>query len=156
MSGLSGKALREYWIAKAERLDKSGHFAHYPTERRDEILRKGFLGQYPPDKAIEIARGQVQQGHEYRTPKFIDEMREHFRVAGEEVRGKTLQVLDEIPPETYEPPLELDEPPGCPFVYRSTVLACEIYFKFQITGTPKKPRVLLWSCHPPFYGSKTK
>src|SRR5271169_5550910 len=94
------------------------------------------------------------RGHGYRTDRFNDNLREHFRLVGAEVRDKLLQVLDDIPPESYEPPFELEEPPGCPFIFPCTVLGCEIFFKFQIAGTAKKPRVLFWSCHPPLYGIK--
>jgi hypothetical protein len=151
MSALSGKDLRERWIANAERLDKKGHFAGYSPKQRDEVLRKGFLGRYPPDQAIKMARQQAEQGHGYRKDKFNDNMREHFRLVGAEVRDKLLQVLDEIPAESYQPPFELNEPPGCPFIFRSSVLGCEVFFKFQIIGTAKKPQVLFWSCHPPLY-----
>jgi hypothetical protein len=122
MSALSGKGLRDRWIANAESLDKQGHFASYSPKQREEVLKKGFLGRYPP--------------------------------VGAEVRDKLLQVLDEIPPESYQPPSEISEPPGCPFIFRCSVLGCEIYFKFQIEGTARKPRVLFWSCHPPRYEIK--
>jgi len=49
MSGLTGKALRDCWMANAKRLDKKGHFANYSSEQREQVLRKGFLGRYPPD-----------------------------------------------------------------------------------------------------------
>jgi hypothetical protein len=83
-------------------------------------------------------------------------MREHFGTVGSEVRERLLGVLDEVPPESYEPPYELNEPPGCPFIFTSTVLGCEVFFKFQIAGTEKKPRVLFWSCHPPRHGLRRK
>lgn len=151
MSALSGTDLRNRWIANAERLDKKGHFANYSLKRRDEVLKKGFLGRYLPDQAIKIARAQAERGHGHRQVKFTDNMREYFGLVGAEVRDKLLRVLDEIPPESYQPPFELDEPPGCPFIFQSSVLACEVFFKFQIIGTAKKPQVLFWSCHPPLH-----
>lgn len=154
MSALSVKELRARWIANAERLDKKGHFASYSSKQRDEVLRKGFLGRYQPDQAIKLAREQAERGHGYRKAKFNDEMREYFGLVGAEVRDKVLQVLDEIPPESYQPPLEVNEPPGCPFLFHCGILECEVYFKFQINGTAKKPQVLFWSCHPPLYGIK--
>jgi hypothetical protein len=154
MSALSGKGLRDRWIANAESLDKQGHFASYSPKQREEVLKKGFLGRYPPDQAIRMAREQAERGHGLRTAKFNDEVRAHFRLVGAEVRDKLLQVLDEIPPESYQPPSEISEPPGCPFIFRCSVLGCEIYFKFQIEGTARKPRVLFWSCHPPRYEIK--
>jgi hypothetical protein len=98
-----------------------------------------------------MARDQAEKGQGYRTGIFNDNMREHFRLAGAEVRDTLLQILDEVPPESYQPPSELKDPPGCPFIYRSSVLGREIYFKVQIKGTARKPQVLFWSCHPPRY-----
>ena len=151
MGALSGKELRERWIANACTLDQKGHFASYSSKQRAEVLRKGFLGRYPPDQAIKVAREQAQQGHGYRLPKFNDEIRQHFGLVGAEVGDKLLNILDEIPPESYEPPFKLNDPPGCPFIFRSSVLGAEVFFKFQIDGTAKKPQVLFWSCHPPLY-----
>ena len=131
MSALSGKGLRDRWIANAERLDKKGHFASYSSKQRDEVLKKGFLGRYPPDQAIRMARVQAEQGHGHRTAKFNDEMREHFSLVGAEVRDKLLKILDEIPPESYEPPFELNEPPGCPFIFRCSVLGVRNLFQIS-------------------------
>ena len=106
---------------------------------------------YPPDQAIEIAAQQAELGYAHPTSKFNDELREHFRLVGEEATDKLHRVLYEIPPESYKPPFELNDPPGCPFVFQSSILGCEIYFKFQILGATRKPKVLFWSCHPPLY-----
>jgi len=151
MSALTGRELRNCWIANAETLDQSGHFAKYSRKQRDEVLKKGFLGRYPPDQAIKIATEQEERGYAFRTSKFIDEMRGHFGLVGEEVREKLLQLLNEVPPESYEPPRKLNEPPGCPFIFPSGVLGCDVFFKLQIAGTIAKPQVLFWSCHPPLY-----
>lgn len=59
-------------------------------------------------------------------------MRDHLGLVGEEVREALLDILEELPPESYEPPHELDEPPGHPFIFRSRKLRREIYFKFQV------------------------
>jgi hypothetical protein len=152
MRALARKDLRKCWIANAERLERQGHFANYSPRQREEVLRKGFLGRYPPDQAISLAKEQAERGHGSRTGKFNDNMREHFGLVGDEVREKLLEILDEVPPECYEPPYELNEPPGCPFIFASRVLKREVFFKFQIVGTAKKPQVLFWSCHPPSYG----
>jgi len=153
MSALAGKELRNRWIANAERLDKNGYFAKYSRKQRAEVLRRGFLGCYSPDQAIRIAKLQVERSYGCtNTPKFLDEMRRHFGLVGEEVSEKRCQILDEIPPESYEPPYKLDEPRGHPFIFPSRVLGRKIYFKLQICGTAQKPQVLFWSCHPPQYG----
>jgi len=151
VSALGGEALRNHWIKNAHELDRQGRFAKYSRKQRAEVLRKGFLGQRPPDRALAIARQKVEEGYAHRTPKFNDEMRDHFGLVGEEVREALMLILDEVPPESYDPPAELEEPPGCPFLFRCKTLGAEVYFKFQVTGTAKKPRVLFWSCHPPIY-----
>jgi hypothetical protein len=146
--------LRGVWVAKARHLDSRGHFADYPPKRREEVLRKGFLGAWTPDRAIVTARKQVELGIEWRTQKFMNEMRDHFGLVGEDIRLALLDILGEIPPESYEPPRELEEPSGCPFIFHCARLDCLIYLKIQIQGTMKKPRVLFWSCHPPVYSGK--
>jgi hypothetical protein len=116
-------------------------------------LRKGYLGLWAPDHGIKIARREVALGYALRTPKFVDNLRD-FKVVGVEVREKTLSILDELPPESYEPPYELEEPPGYPFIFHSNILGRVVYFKFQIAGTTKSSRVLFWSCHPPLLKRK--
>jgi hypothetical protein len=147
MTALSPKDLRECWIANAQRLDRLGHFAEYSPKQRAEVLRKGYLGLWAPDRAIKIARSDVALGYALRTPKFVDDMRD-FKVVGVEAREKILSILDEVPPESYEPPYELEEPPGYPFIFHSNILGCLLYFKFQIEGAAKRSRVLFWSSHP--------
>src|SRR5438067_7309677 len=115
-------------------------------------LRKDSLAATHRIEQSRFAKEQEERGHAYRTGKFIDEMRRHFRLVGEEIREKLLQILDEIPPESYQPPRKLEEPPGCPFIFPSGVLGREVFFKSQIAGTTAKPMVVFWSCHPPLYG----
>lgn len=153
MSALSGKELRKCWIANAERLDRLGHFAEYSPKQHAEVLRKGYLGLWAPDQGIEIARREADLGYALQMPKFVDNMRD-FKVVGVEVRKNTLSILDEMPSASYEPPYELEEPPGYPFIFQSNVLGCVVYFKFQIQGTAKKSQVLFWSCHPPLLKRK--
>ena len=153
MSAVSAADLRKRWIANAESLHRKGHFANYPPKQLAEVLKKGYLGRWPPDDAIGIAMHQAEQGYSHRMPQFNDNMRDHGLV-GEEVREKLLNILKEIPPESYKPPKELSDPPGYPFHFQCRTLRCEVYFKFQILGTTKKPQVLFWSCHPPVYRKK--
>jgi hypothetical protein len=141
--------LRRLWIEKARTLDARGYFGKYSLERREEVLRKGYLGRYSPRECIGLARDQALKGRGLYTPNFLDNLRHYFGLIGEEMREELLRILDEIPPESYEPPRELHDPPGCPFVFQCRVLGCEVYFKIQILGTPQKPRVAFWSCHPP-------
>jgi hypothetical protein len=151
MNAPTGGDLRAHWIAKAKLLDQEGYFAAYSQKQRVEVLTKGFLGRYPPDEAVRMARRHAEQGHCTRTGRFNDDMRNNFGLVGEEARKTLLQILEEIPPVSYKPPRELHDPPGCPFIYASRVLGREVYFKFQIVGTPQKPQVLFWSCKPPLY-----
>src|ERR1035437_1562012 len=137
MSALSAEELRNRWIANAERLDRQGHFSNYSPKRRGEVRGKGYLGSWPPDQAIRMARELVGQGYSHRTPRFNDDMRDHG-VVGAEVREKLLKILDEVPPESYEPPYALKDPPGYPFQFQCRTLRCEVYFKFQIVGTRRK------------------
>jgi hypothetical protein len=147
---LSGAGdLRQRWLQKAQQLDQNGRFARYPFQKRQEILRKGFLGKLPPDRALELAKDQVRRGIAVRTARFNDQVRDCFGMVGEEVRETLLRLLKEVPPDSYEPPARLEEPPGYPFVFQSKVLNSDVYLKFQVMGTEKKPSVLFWSCHPP-------
>lgn len=84
-------------------------------------------------------------------PQFNDNMRDHFELVGDEVREALLKVLEEVPLDSYKPPRELKDPPGLPFEFTSRTLRSQLYFKFQIGGTPKKKQVAFWSCHPPVY-----
>jgi hypothetical protein len=154
MTALGGQELRKCWIANAERLDRLGHFAKYSPKQRAEVLRKGFLSPWAPDQGIRIARKELELGYAVRTPNYIDDLRDFGVVGSEEVRKTTLSLLDEVPPESYEPPCELAEPPGCPFIFQCKALGCEVYFKFQISGTPKSMQVLFWSYHPPKFRKK--
>lgn len=148
MSALTSDELRKHWIAKAESLDRKGHFSEYPPQRRNEILTKGYLGLWRPDEALRIAHDQADRGAAHRTQQFIDDMRERGFV-GLEMREALLKILAETPPECYRPPRKLGHPPGYPFIFHCKTAGCEVYFKLQIEGSRKKPRVLFWSCHPP-------
>src|ERR1039457_4739032 len=102
MSALSGEDLRKCWIANAERLARLGHFAKYSPKQRSEVLRKGYLGPWAPDQGIKIARKEAELGYAVWTQNYIDDMR-NFGVVGGEVREKTLSILGEVPPESYDP-----------------------------------------------------
>jgi len=153
MGALSAEELRKRWLDNAGLLDRKRHFANYSPKQLAEVLKKGYLGRWRPDEAIRIAREAAALGYAMRTPRFVDDMRNRGFV-GEEVQKKLLEVLEEVPPESYKPPGELRSPPGYPFHFYSKVLSCDLYFKFQIRGTTKKPKVLFWSCHPPVYPTK--
>ena len=86
MTDLSGKELRECWIANAERLDRLGHFVQYSPKQRADVLRKGYLGLWSPDQGVRIARRETDLGYALRTSKFVDNMRD-FKVVG--ARGST-------------------------------------------------------------------
>jgi hypothetical protein len=144
-------SLRARWISRARELERRGHFDKYSSKQKAEVLRKGFLGTWPPDRAIEIALETMKKGFAVRTPKFNDELREHFGLVGPEAREAVLDILAELPPESYEPPVELAQPPGYPFIFECERLKKRVYFKFQVAGGPRKLQVLFWSCHPPLF-----
>lgn len=151
LSAIRRVPLRDQWIERAKQLDGRGHFSEYSAKRRAEVLKKGFLGSWPPDRALDVATQEWKTGRAYSTPKFNDGLRRYYNLVGEEAREAVSEILREIPASSYEPPRRLVDPPGCPFVFRSKRLSGEVYFKFQIEGTAKKPQVLFWSCHPPDY-----
>ena len=156
MSALSPKELRECWIANAQRLDQRETFRGDFTKATRGGLAEGMpSASGRPIGGLRSLGRDVALGYALRTPKFVDNMRD-FKVVGVEVREKTLSILDELPPESYEPPYELEEPPGYPFVFHSNILGCVVYFKFQIEGSAKNSRVLFWSCHPPLSKRKQR
>src|ERR1035438_2339454 len=121
MSALGGKELRKCWIANAERLVRLGYSAKYSPKQRGEVLRKGYLGPWAPDQGIGIARREAELGYAVWTQNYIDDMRD-FGVVGAEVREKPLSILAEVPPESYDPPDDLEEPPGSPFIFPCGIL----------------------------------
>lgn len=151
MTGTAPQNLRSVWIAKAHELDGQDYFAQYSSKQRAEVRRKGYLGKWSPDEVIRLAKREVELGLEVRKPRFTDQLRNHFGLVGSEIREALLVLLDEVPVESYKPPKELHEPPGYPFIFHSKRLRSDIYLKVQVAGTDKKPRALLWSCHPPDY-----
>jgi len=148
MSALTSDELRKHWIANGESLDRKGHFEEYPAQRRFEILKKGYLGLWRPDEALKVAYDQADRPTTFRTQQFVDDMRA-LGFVGAAVLDALLKILAETPPERYRPPRKLGNPPGYPFIFHCGTAGREVYFKFQIEGSRKKPRVLFWSCHPP-------
>jgi len=142
------EALANGWRERAEALGARGHFRLYTIRQREEVLRKGYLGRYRPDAALVLAQRGNSEGRALRTPKYNDEMREWLQAVGPEVRERTQELLAEIPATSYEPPAQLNEPPGLPSVFSSRLAGWIVYFKFQILGSAQKPQVLFWSCHP--------
>jgi len=74
----------------------------------------------------------VERGHGNWTAQFNDNVREYFSLVGDEVREKLLEILNEVPPETYDPPTRTQRTAGLPFHFSSRALGREIFFKFQI------------------------
>lgn len=140
------------WKAQSAKLNSEGYFSDYPPDRRDEVLRKGYLGPWPPDRAIAITMQLVEKGTHIKSPELNDDMRDHYGILFPGVRDALLDLLRETPPQAYKPPRELKDPPGYPFIFASRTLRSEVYFKFQLLGTDRKPQVKIWSCHPPVYG----
>lgn len=145
------------WKAQAQKLDVQGHFNEYPARRREEVLRKGYVGKENPEEALRLARSKLEAGLAKHTAKVIDELRNHFDILGSESRREfLLERTKEAQPDDYEPPFDLDEPPGYPYIFESPGLARRVYLKFGIGVTGKKCRVAFISCHPPMRRRKVK
>lgn len=56
------EAVPTIWIEQAERLDREGYFSAYTDRQRDEVLRKGYIGQYSPDEGLALARQHANTG----------------------------------------------------------------------------------------------
>src|SRR3954470_17235126 len=52
--------------------ESRGDFVSYTLKQRDAVLSKGFLGRWPPDEAIRIAKRMTERGYALRTSKFVD------------------------------------------------------------------------------------
>jgi len=48
MSAVSTADLRKRWIANTESLHRKGYFANYTPKQLAEVLKKGYLGRWPP------------------------------------------------------------------------------------------------------------
>ena len=106
---------RRLWVTRAKQLDSKGHFAGYATKRRREVLKKGFLGEWPPDRAIVIASRHVELGYEWRTPKFVNEMRDHFGLVGDDIRYALLEIPGRGPSRVVRTPSRTRGPARVPF-----------------------------------------
>lgn len=138
------------WKAQAEILDACGHFSKYPAERREEVLRKGYVGNENPETALRLAAEKLESGTAKYTSKVLRELEDHYQVLGtEDRRAFLMERTKEAQPDDYEPPHNLDEPPGYPYLFESPGLHSDVYLKFGIEIDGKKCRVAFISCHPP-------
>jgi hypothetical protein len=144
------------WKARAKVLDRQGYFREYDKRFYEEVISKGYLGRHDPEEALQIAKTAVEDGTARYHPKFVDELRDHFNLALFERRAFVLQRLAEIQPDSYEPPHQLEEPPGYPYIFHSRELRIDLYLKFQLHREVRRPHVLFWSCHPPVVPRRRK
>ncbi len=150
MSAPQRKDYPALWKAQAEKLDAQGHFSEYPAKRREEVLRKGYLGKLNPEAALQLASSKLEQGFARYTRKVTDDLRDNFGVVSTESRrGFLLERIREAQPDDYEPPYRLDEPPGYPYIYESSRLVRPVYLKFHIQVLGQRSQVAFISCHPP-------
>ena len=155
MIGIAPLDLLRNRIAKALALQSAGHFSRYSSTVLSEVLRKGYIGSTRPDDALRLARQKAAAGTAIRMPTVIDRLRSDFGIVGIAETQRTLSaVLEEASPLAYCPPRELRDPPGYPFIFESKCLRGPVYLKFQIVGSVRNPRVVLWSCHKPDFGWK--
>lgn len=144
------------WKARAEELDRQNYFRKYEQRFYEEVISKGYLGRHDPEEALQIAERAVNDSTAHYHPNFVDQIRDHYNVSLLERRAFVLRRLAEIQPDDYEPPHDLERPPGYPYLFQSLELKTGIYLKFQLHLEEKKPHVLFWSCHPPVLPRREK
>jgi hypothetical protein len=117
------------------------------------------LGQYPPAQAIAIARGLVRRGVYDLTPNAAGELAELLNSLGragpDDVREALEAIMRELDTSHYRPPRDPERVPGIPFIWDSRYFGKPLYFKFKLVGSKKKPRMVIFSCHPPDFSRVT-
>jgi hypothetical protein len=86
------------------------------------------------------------------SPKALDRMRLELGVEPFEAHDALEAAIQEIRPENYYPPGELQRPPGMPFFWWSDHFHRDMYFKFTFMterGGLREARFTIHSCHPP-------
>jgi len=140
MSALSPKELRECWIANAK-AGSAGTFCTVLAEATRGGLAEGYLGLWAPDHGIKIARRDVALGYALRDAEFVDTCaisKEWARRSAKRLFPYWMKcLLGHMNPLT-----NWRSRPGYPFIFHSNILGCVVYFKFQIAGIAKSPRVL--------------
>lgn len=111
------------------------------------------MGRYAPAQAISIARRLVRRGCYDLTPKAAGELAELLNSLGragpDEAREALEAIMQEVDASHYRAPRNPERVPGIPFIWDSKYCGKELYFKFKLVGSRKKPRMVIFSCHPP-------
>jgi len=100
-------------------------------------------------EAIGIAKQLTEKNlFEIGDPEIANEVAD-LGYPGDEGMLKALTIaLSEIVPENYRPPGQPHSNPGIPFIWESKSFKREMYLKFKLTGTKRKPGLWWYSCHP--------
>lgn len=137
--------------ARARRLEESGHLRAYPRNRREELLRKGYLGPHPPHEALCEAVARIK-GRTYGiSPHALDRMRIELGIEPFEAGDALEAAIEEVRPDDYCPPAELRKPPGMPFLWTSRHFGRDMYLKFTFVEEHddlREARLIIHSCHP--------
>lgn len=152
MNGSSNHDYLTQLRALAQSLHESGYLQSYPQNRRDELLRKGYLGPHPPHQALCEAVRRIKARTYSISPPVLDRMRMELGIEPFEVGDALEAAVEEIRPEAYYPPGELRKPPGMPFFWVSQHFGREMYFKIAFVAEKdslREARLFIHSCHPP-------
>lgn len=81
-------------------------------------------------------------------PEIANEIAELGYPGNEGMLNALLIALSEVKAEHYRPPARPDARPGVPFIWESKSFKTEMYLKFKLLGTKRKPVLWWYSCHP--------
>ena len=111
------------------------------------------VGDYSPAQAIAVARTLVRQRFYELTPGAVCQLAELLNSIGsagqDEAHAALEAIVNELETSHYCPPRNPEPVPGIPFIWVSKYFGRELYFKFKLVGSRKKPRMVIFSCHPP-------
>jgi hypothetical protein len=112
-------------------------------------------GHYSPAEAIAKACDSLRRNRYRLTPGAgaqLQELLNSLGKAGQHEMEEALQtILQEIRPADYRAPRDPEPVPGISFIWVSKYFGKEVYFKFKLVGSRKKPLMVIYSCHPPGY-----
>jgi len=100
-------------------------------------------------EAIVVAKELTQKNlYQIGDPELANELAELGYLGEECMSEALLMALNEITPADYRAPGQPDDVPGIPFVWNSDCFNKNMYLKFKLRGTKKKPVLWWYSCHP--------
>jgi hypothetical protein len=116
-----------------------------PPRKQSFRLKSG----HTVPEVIAIAKQLTQKNlFEIGDPEIANEIAELGYPGEEGMREALLIALSEITPEHYRAPGQPHKVPGIPFIWESKSFKIEMYLKFKLLGTKRKPVLWWYSCHP--------